>query len=146
MGRYYDGDIEGKFWFAVQSSDDGEFFGAKDITELNQVTEDGDDDYHSGYIDYCIDNNNIDSVLEGIRICKGCLGENGKILMDFFQTNTGYNEEMIIKHYKDEHNIKISEDEVLGHLQYVARLQLGIQILIFFNQNPDKDCNFTAEM
>ena len=35
MGRYYDGDIEGKFWFAVQSSDDGEFFGAKDITELN---------------------------------------------------------------------------------------------------------------
>jgi hypothetical protein len=27
MGRYYDGDIEGKFWFAVQSSDDGEHFG-----------------------------------------------------------------------------------------------------------------------
>ena len=141
MGRYYDGDIEGKFWFAVQSSDDGEFFGAKDITSENE-----EEDYHAGYVDYCIDNNAISDVLEGIRICKGCLGENGKILMDFFQTNTGYNEEMIIKHYKDKHNIKISEDEVLGHLQYIARLQLGIQILIFFNQNPDKDCNFTAEM
>ena len=141
MGRYYDGDIEGKFWFAVQSSDDGEFFGAKDITSENE-----EEDYHAGYVDYCIDNSDIDSVLEGIRICKGCLGENGKKLMDFFEGNRGYNEEMIIKHYKDEHNIKISENEVLGHLQYIARLQLGIQILIFFNQNPDKDCNFTAEM
>ena len=30
MGRYYEGDIEGKFWFAVQSSDDGEHFGAEE--------------------------------------------------------------------------------------------------------------------
>ena len=29
MGRYYDGDIEGKFWFGVQSSDDADFFGSK---------------------------------------------------------------------------------------------------------------------
>jgi hypothetical protein len=27
MGRYYNGDIEGKFWVAVQSSDDADFFG-----------------------------------------------------------------------------------------------------------------------
>ena len=27
MGRYYHGDIEGKFMFAVQSSDDADFFG-----------------------------------------------------------------------------------------------------------------------
>ncbi len=27
MGRYYSGDIEGKFWFGVQSSDDADFFG-----------------------------------------------------------------------------------------------------------------------
>ena len=27
MGRYYNGDIEGKFWFGVQSSDDADFFG-----------------------------------------------------------------------------------------------------------------------
>ena len=30
MGRYYHGDIEGKFWFAVQSSDDGEYFGMRE--------------------------------------------------------------------------------------------------------------------
>ena len=32
MGRYYDGDIEGKFWFAVQSSDDGEHFGSEECS------------------------------------------------------------------------------------------------------------------
>lgn len=29
MGRYYSGDIAGKFWFACQSSDDAENFGGK---------------------------------------------------------------------------------------------------------------------
>jgi hypothetical protein len=29
MGRYYHGDIEGKFMFGVQSSDDADFFGVK---------------------------------------------------------------------------------------------------------------------
>jgi len=28
MGRYYTGDIVGKFWFAIQSSDDASHFGA----------------------------------------------------------------------------------------------------------------------
>ena len=41
MGRYYEGDIEGKFWFGVQSSDDGEFFGAQE--------------QESNYIDYYVD-------------------------------------------------------------------------------------------
>ena len=27
MGRYYQGDIEGKFWFGIQSSTDANFFG-----------------------------------------------------------------------------------------------------------------------
>ena len=29
MGRYYNGDIEGKFWFAVQSSNDADYFGVE---------------------------------------------------------------------------------------------------------------------
>ena len=37
MGRYYSGDIEGKFWFGVQSSDDASFFGGviEEPTEIN---------------------------------------------------------------------------------------------------------------
>ena len=29
MGRYYSGDINGKFWFGIQNSDDAEQFGAR---------------------------------------------------------------------------------------------------------------------
>ena len=29
MGRYYRGDIEGKFWFAIQASNDADFFGCE---------------------------------------------------------------------------------------------------------------------
>ena len=36
MGRYYQGDIEGKFWFAVQSSADPEFFSPSHIDELSE--------------------------------------------------------------------------------------------------------------
>jgi hypothetical protein len=31
MGRYYTGDITGKFWFAIQNSDDADHFGCKGI-------------------------------------------------------------------------------------------------------------------
>ena len=44
MGRYYWGDIEGKFMFAVQPSDAGERFGAE-MVEEKMLTDD----------DYCID-------------------------------------------------------------------------------------------
>ena len=32
MGRYYSGDIEGKFWFAIQSSDDADYFGVEGVS------------------------------------------------------------------------------------------------------------------
>ena len=41
MGRYYSGDIEGKFWFAVQSSDDADNFGVE-----------GDSAFLNYYFDY----------------------------------------------------------------------------------------------
>ena len=58
MGRYYSGDIEGKFWFGVQSSDDGNFFGAQD--------------QESNYIDYHVDKQEfIDS--RGLSKCRKAL-------------------------------------------------------------------------
>jgi hypothetical protein len=70
MGRYYHGDIEGKFWFAVQSSDDGEFFGAIPSA-----------------VDYTV--NNIEGVEEGIKKCQIALGENLVRLDDFFDSKGG---------------------------------------------------------
>lgn len=53
MGRYYNGDVEGKFWFAVQGSDAPERFGA---FERDQ-----------GYIDYAIDRESLPEIIEEIK-------------------------------------------------------------------------------
>jgi len=141
MGRHYDGDIEGKFWFAVQSSDDGEYFGAIDITKENE-----EDDYHTGYIDYVIYFSDIDKVKAGIDLCKRQLRNNYIILSEFFEKNNGYNDEMIIEYYKETRGIHINEGFLREQLTIFARLDFGIRILLYFNENPGEDCNFTAEM
>ena len=141
MGRHYDGDIEGKFWFAVQSSDDGEYFGAIDITEENT-----DSDYHDGFVDYVIYFSDIDRVKAGIDLCKRQLRGNYLILNEFFLSNNGYNDEMIIEHYKKTRGIHINEGFLREQLTIFARLDFGTQILLYFIENPGEDCHFTAEM
>jgi hypothetical protein len=141
MGRHYDGDIEGKFWFAVQSSDDGEYFGAIDITEENT-----DSDYHDGFVDYVIYFSDIDRVKAGIDLCKRQLRGNYLILNEFFLSNNGYNDEMIIEHYQKTRGIHINEGFLREQLTIFARLDFGTQILLYFNENPGEDCHFTAEM
>ena len=59
MGRYYHGDIEGKFWFGIQPSDDPEFFGAE-----RQEPE---------FISYYTED--LESIAAGIDICKNKLGK-----------------------------------------------------------------------
>ena len=117
MGRHYDGDIEGKFWFAVQSSDDGEYFGAIDITEENT-----DSDYHNGFVDYVIYFSDIDRVKAGIDLCKRQLRGNYLILNEFFLSNNGYNDEMIIEHYQKTRGIHINEGFLREQLTIFARL------------------------
>jgi len=53
MGRYYNGDVEGKFWFAVQGSDAPERFGAIETER--------------GYIDYSIDRESLPEIIEEIK-------------------------------------------------------------------------------
>ena len=51
MGRYYHGDIEGKFWVAVQSSTDAEYFGVQG---------------HTSHLDYYFEKEDAAKVLKGI--------------------------------------------------------------------------------
>ena len=53
MGRYYNGHVEGKFWFAIQSSNAPERFGAFERD--------------SGYIDYAIDRESLPEIIEEIK-------------------------------------------------------------------------------
>lgn len=63
MGRYYFGDIEGKFWFAVQSSDDASFFGGTE-SEPN-------------YINYYFGKDDLSDIKKGIAKCKKALKKAG---------------------------------------------------------------------
>ena len=51
MGRYYNGDIEGKFWFAVQSSDASERFGGTGYQPAYTEYDFGEDDFGGDVFD-----------------------------------------------------------------------------------------------
>ena len=161
MGRYYEGDIEGKFWFAIQSSDDGEFFGAEED--------------EGNWINYYL---NKDEFLEsnGINKCKKALTfkHNGKtkrwwVLHDKWQKvidkhyeNNKDNPEQRYKYIsfaewlKKEHNIgngdesytslKQQDSEFQKIYVWLARLNMGRKMQKFFKQNPKEDyLSFQAE-
>ena len=158
MGRHYDGDISGKFWFGIQDSTDAMYFGAEELEPepsyhgTQSEDEDGniiyeEEEIDHGYIDYCISFDNIDSTLEGIQECKRELGDELIRFTQFFNAHpNGYNEEMIAKYYKKHFKKTIGDDFMRWFLTIYARLGLGSQILVYFNEHPGKDCNFTAEM
>lgn len=66
MGRYYNGDIEGKFWLGVQSSDDAEQFGAEPS--------------EPSYINYYTDD--LDACLEGLAQLFADLGMDFDLSLD----------------------------------------------------------------
>lgn len=56
MGRYYSGDIEGKFAFGIQSSNAADRFGAPGTTP--------------GYLEYWFSEDNLDEVIEELKRIK----------------------------------------------------------------------------
>ncbi len=127
MGRYYSGDIEGKFWFGVQSSDDASFFGGEQ--------------QEPNYIEFVFSKDeDLPTIKKGIARCKKELGDYKKGLDDFFKTEgaTGYNDDMLVKYFKKD--IK----EIYIKLEWYARLELGQKILKCVKE---KDyCQFQAEL
>ena len=128
MGRYYDGDIQGKFWFGVQASDDAEFFGAVGCDPQ--------------YVDYYV--TEIEPVREGVETCITKLGEDKARLDEFFSAHDSYNENMMQTWWKDKYNIDVSFVDITRMLQWYARLELGNKILKCMEENGE--CNFMAEV
>lgn len=118
MGRYYNGDIDGKFWFGTQSSDDADFFGVTG--------------YQPNRLEYEFEEDNLPEVLEGINECKEKLGSYKVKLDKFFKKNNGYNDEML-----KEAGIEPAL------LAWYARLELGIKIRDSIKTNGH--CYFEAE-
>jgi len=78
MGRYYSGDIQGKFWFALQSSDAASRFGGEEL--------------EPNYIEYYFNEDHLDGVNEEIKNIQDSLGDKVKMLDDYFKRDSSYNE------------------------------------------------------
>jgi len=135
MGRYYNGDIEGKFWFAVQSSNDADYFGVE-----------GD----ARFLNYYFTEEDLPKIEAGIKKCKQYLGSLLETLNKFFDENNGYNNKMLVDYLNEAHaseNLptkKFTEQGVKHYLEWYARLGLGEQILDCVKEKGE--CQFEAEL
>ena len=119
MGRYYSGDIEGKFWFAVQSSVAADRFGVIH-TEPN-------------YVEYYFDEEDLPSVEEEIKAIEDGLGDKLQVIEKFFEENQSYNDEML-------EEIGITKND----LSEFADLHLGKKISKCIKEKGK--CEFDAEL
>ena len=120
MGRYYNGDVEGKFMFAVQDSNAHERFGAveEESAYINYVV------YRDSYAEICAE---LDSIKH-----KGHI----EIVENMFDNERGYNDK-IKKQYG------VSEEDLSEYADY----EIGVQLKEFFDKNKDCDeCRFEAEL
>jgi len=119
MGRYYSGDIEGKFWFALQSSDAASRFGG--IESEPQ------------YIQYYFDEDHLEDVQEELKSIEDRLGDKMAIIDKFFEDNMSYNDEKL-------EAAGISRAELSDYADY----GLGKQIEQCIIDNGS--CSFDAEL
>lgn len=119
MGRYYSGDINGKFWVGLQSSNAADRFGVKG--------------HEPSYIEYYFDDYDLQSVEDEIKNIEQILGNKIIIIEKFFEENNGYNDKMLEK-------AGISLDELRNY----ADLGLGNEIKKCIESNGS--CSFTAEL
>jgi len=123
MGRYITGDLDYKFWFGVQSSDDADFFGV-----TGQQPEE---------LEYYFSIEDLPKVKEGIEKCKEALGKNKAKLDKFFKKHNGYNDEMMVE-------AGFPEKDIPEILKWYARLELGKKIYDYTKKH--KSCCFEAEL
>ena len=108
MGRYYSGDINGKFWFAVQSSDDASFFGGEE-TQPN-------------YLEYYFDDTHKEAIDDGIAKCLAELGDRKDKLDAHFKSHPSYTDDELAA------SLGVSRENLDGVLVWYARLELGEKI------------------
>ena len=130
MGRYYDGDIDGKFWFAVQSSDDADFFGVQG---------------EARFLSYYFGEDDKKNVHKGMLECDRHLGKYRELLDKFFETREGYNNKTLAEYLdKNVHPTKHTEKKAKYYLEWYARLILGRKIYNCILEQGD--CSFEAEL
>jgi hypothetical protein len=118
MGRYYNGDINGKFWFAVQSSNAADRFG---VTGEQPST-----------LSYYFSEDDLEGVEDEIENIEESLGDKLQLIEKFFEKHNGYNDEMLAE-------AGITQEELSDY----ADLGLGKKIRDSIKENGQ--CSFEAE-
>lgn len=126
MGRYYDGDIEGKWWFGVQSSTTPERFGA-DAT----------------FVDYRICND--EDFKDEMKELKKGLGDKRKMFKKFFEKKTAYNDEMLMEFFKAKYP-NYTKENLTTDLSDYADYQFGLDVAEYFKETGENYCNLSSEL
>jgi hypothetical protein len=119
MGRYFTGEIEGKFWFGVQSSIAADRFGVTH-SEPN-------------YVSYWYQEEDLQGVEDEIKVIEDNLGNKIEVMDKFFDSVCSYTDEQL-------EELGISRD----NLSEYADLKLGIKIRDCIKENGG--CSFNAEL
>lgn len=126
MGRYYSGDIEGKFMFAVQSSDAASRFGGQEL--------------EPNYIEYWFGaDEHYEDVVNALNWIEEKYGKYLALIDEFFEDRDTYNDKML----EDFFESKGEKFEKLYLSEYADR-RLGRQIKQCLEENGE--CNFKAEL
>ena len=124
MGRWCSGDIDHKFWFAVQSSDAADRFG---------VTGHQPEELY-----YNFDIDSLPEIYQELSNIAKSLGSNLIPLHKFFTDNTGYTDEKVAEY------LGVEEDVTQKLLKDYADFELGLKIAEAVRTTGQ--CEFTAEL
>ena len=127
MGRYYTGDIEGKFWFAVQGSTNADRFGRTHC--------------EPSHVEYYFDKEALPEIKEGIQKILDNLGEYKEAFDEFFKKNNGYNDQMLKDFFIEK---KMDTSNLRKLLEEYADLELGRKIENCVEETSS--CFFHAEL
>lgn len=136
MGRYYNGDISGKFWFAVQDSNDADNFGGSSV-EIYDTDDEGNETDDPIGMSYHFTEDDLPDINKGLDECIAFLGEYKEKLDAFFEKRSSYNNEMIVAETG-------ADPEAVGDLLvHYARYDLGIKIKECVER--EGTCSFDAD-
>lgn len=124
MGRYYYGDIEGKFMFAIQDSSAADRFGVigQQPMELNYFFEEDD----------------LETIQLELQAIESTLGDNLQKMIEFNEQNDWYNDEALCEF------LGVEKEDLHTILSEYADWRLGKQIEEKVLE--DGQCEFTAEL
>jgi DNA-directed RNA polymerase subunit L len=119
MGRYYSGDIEGKFWPAVQCSTVGERFGCME--------------FRPEVIEYYADQDTLPEINEELKNIEDKMGNQLAKFEEFFNKSCGWNDEKL-------RTAGLNPSLIEDYADYTFGIKLRDCII------EQGSCSFTAEL